>query len=224
MTNGPKEMFRQELRRSGFTKSETEALLAQWDSRIRPQVKEMLSNIAIGTYILVTRGHSLTSDTLLENIDKLVTFSDDCLTKIRDNTADNGEIDVNNDQADGHVADGGAGGGGQQAGRPARGPGLQQNGGGPRVAAAGGQIPRRVIGPIPGQRNLQVQVQPVGPIYPPYPIQPPIPGRRNLIQPPMGHGGRPAHAPLIRPRQQQIQQYPPYPNPYGQMPGQGRLQ
>ena len=73
MTAGPKEMMQKALTDSGFTTSEAESLLSQWNGLLRPKIKELFEEVARATFILVKQGRKdLTSDTLVEPLNELL--------------------------------------------------------------------------------------------------------------------------------------------------------
>ena len=84
MADGPMEMLRQELQRAGFTDPEVEALLAQWNVRIRKVLKQIFKNIAVSTYLRVQQGAPLTSDTLMECFEQIADQTEDHMVYVRD--------------------------------------------------------------------------------------------------------------------------------------------
>ena len=73
MTAGPKEMMQKALTDSGFTTSEAESLLSQWNGLLRPKIKELFEEVARVAFILVKQGHKdLTSDTLAKPLNQVL--------------------------------------------------------------------------------------------------------------------------------------------------------
>ena len=72
MTPGPKEILQNALKKAGFTTAESESLLAQWNSLIRPKLVSIIEDVANTAYVLVTNGHKpLTSETMEDALSDL---------------------------------------------------------------------------------------------------------------------------------------------------------
>ena len=65
MTAGPRELFKRALMRAGFTEEESEALLGQWLTLLRPELQHLLDTVAHATFQAVQEGQPLTSATAL---------------------------------------------------------------------------------------------------------------------------------------------------------------